>query len=438
MKSTAAKLKIFVSLCLLCLVLLIGVGSSIYVTEMPPDQPGKYSPWCDFDDDGDIDIYDIVWIADRYGMTGTPVNKTALLYNISDTLAELESRIANISSQVSGSLPYDWLAKLTWEAEEDGLQFLDSLDYTNLHYGTRTQNCNYSRTTAYVDGLDAPSDSLYFATSVDDFNVNGSPNSSIWSWDSYGAVGDHQVQCFGGQMRMWAESYYSQQAASAWARADQTLSTDYASDAKDKEILLRIYAGVSGEAGKAYWRIALSDGSSIVDLYRRDYPSGFEAIYVKIAIRAFPIARADVYFNGALVASNVDLISLPNWYLQFHTYATAGYDCGAHLYVQYVRHIIGEGNSASFVSEVANTNPAVSRVMLFTKDHGNGGTFTYQISADNGLHYETIVPGQLENLNYSGNQLVLQIVGTEPSNPDAYKEDNTPILEAWAVVWNPS
>ena len=31
----------------------------------------EYDPWADLDDDGDIDIYDIVDIAGRYGTTGT-------------------------------------------------------------------------------------------------------------------------------------------------------------------------------------------------------------------------------------------------------------------------------------------------------------------------------------------------------------------------------
>ncbi len=62
-----------------------------------------YDPWCDFDDDGDIDIYDIVDIAGRYGTTGTPINKTALLYNVNDTFTELLSRIDSLNASLHQS-----------------------------------------------------------------------------------------------------------------------------------------------------------------------------------------------------------------------------------------------------------------------------------------------------------------------------------------------
>ena len=42
-------------------------------------QTNPYDPWADLDDDGDIDIYDIVDIAGRYGTSGIPMNKTTLL-----------------------------------------------------------------------------------------------------------------------------------------------------------------------------------------------------------------------------------------------------------------------------------------------------------------------------------------------------------------------
>ncbi|MCK4477225.1 hypothetical protein KAU88_01700 [Candidatus Bathyarchaeota archaeon] len=43
---------------------------------------GDYDPWCDFDDDGDIDIFDIVWIASMYGALGESFDaKAALAYD---------------------------------------------------------------------------------------------------------------------------------------------------------------------------------------------------------------------------------------------------------------------------------------------------------------------------------------------------------------------
>jgi len=67
---------------------------------------GIYDPWCDIDDDGDIDIFDVVKLASKYGTTGTPINKTELIL-------ELQARVEALENQ-SGWLPapaYDsgWL-----------------------------------------------------------------------------------------------------------------------------------------------------------------------------------------------------------------------------------------------------------------------------------------------------------------------------------------
>jgi len=72
----------------------------ITVSDFPPEPTGTYSPWGDLNDDGIIDIYDIVWLTGRYQKTGIPVNKTALLYNVSDTLAELLSIIDILNNTV--------------------------------------------------------------------------------------------------------------------------------------------------------------------------------------------------------------------------------------------------------------------------------------------------------------------------------------------------
>jgi hypothetical protein len=80
---------------LILLALLVGATSSVSTTGIH-----DYDPWCDFDDDGDIDIFDIVEIANRYGSTGVPVNKTALLYNVSATLNMLLNKISELNSTV--------------------------------------------------------------------------------------------------------------------------------------------------------------------------------------------------------------------------------------------------------------------------------------------------------------------------------------------------
>jgi len=58
-----------------------------------------YDPWVDYDD-GDIDLYDAVLLLSRYGTKGSPVNKTALLYNVNETLTELLLKIDSLNATV--------------------------------------------------------------------------------------------------------------------------------------------------------------------------------------------------------------------------------------------------------------------------------------------------------------------------------------------------
>jgi len=97
----------FLSFCLTA-TLLVGVTSS-----------AEYDPWCDINDDGLIDIVDIVSLAIRFGEEGTPINKTALLLELQDRIdslnGTLEIRIPKkgyLSVPAAAFVPcgttYDW------------------------------------------------------------------------------------------------------------------------------------------------------------------------------------------------------------------------------------------------------------------------------------------------------------------------------------------
>ena len=47
---------------------------------------------CDLNDDGSIDIFDVVKMVDLYGTVGTPINKTALLLELQDRMLTVEER----------------------------------------------------------------------------------------------------------------------------------------------------------------------------------------------------------------------------------------------------------------------------------------------------------------------------------------------------------
>lgn len=70
----------------------------IFPTSSSPN--GGYDPWVDLNDDGTIDLYDAVILSAHAGTTGTPINKTALLYNVNETFTELLSRIGNLSASL--------------------------------------------------------------------------------------------------------------------------------------------------------------------------------------------------------------------------------------------------------------------------------------------------------------------------------------------------
>ena len=82
---------------------------NVSISDFPPDPEGEYSPWGDLNDDGNIDLFDIVWIAGRYGTTGTPMNKTELV-GLEDRVAALETRLPKkgyISVPPAAFVPFD-------------------------------------------------------------------------------------------------------------------------------------------------------------------------------------------------------------------------------------------------------------------------------------------------------------------------------------------
>ena len=81
------KIKMMLIAAVLFSMLLVGITSS-----------APYDPWCDLDDDGDIDIFDIVKIAGAYGTTGTPINKTELLLDLQSRVASLEELTALLAN----------------------------------------------------------------------------------------------------------------------------------------------------------------------------------------------------------------------------------------------------------------------------------------------------------------------------------------------------
>jgi len=74
------------------------------ILSLPID--GGYDPWVDTNDDGIINYQDLGNMATRFGMSGTPINKT-------DLLLELQTRIDMLNSTLSNILPNNLTYSMT-------------------------------------------------------------------------------------------------------------------------------------------------------------------------------------------------------------------------------------------------------------------------------------------------------------------------------------
>jgi len=62
---------------------------------------GVYDPWCDYDDDGDIDLYDAVEMAGNYGTSGDPT-KNVYVTNMEPAISEYETYRLGLFNITSG------------------------------------------------------------------------------------------------------------------------------------------------------------------------------------------------------------------------------------------------------------------------------------------------------------------------------------------------
>ena len=94
-----------------------------------------YNPWCDLNDDGIINIYDVVMVTGRYGSTGVPLNKTALLYNVNDTFTQLLDRIEILESDRTDLFNLYWqLYNLYGDLQANQTQIFNELGLLQTLY----------------------------------------------------------------------------------------------------------------------------------------------------------------------------------------------------------------------------------------------------------------------------------------------------------------
>jgi len=93
---------ILATFCLTMTLFVVIPTKSASTTDINPE----YDPWYDLNDDGRIDILDLVSASHKYGATGMPINKTALLLelqakidSLNASLVELQSRVGDLETR---------------------------------------------------------------------------------------------------------------------------------------------------------------------------------------------------------------------------------------------------------------------------------------------------------------------------------------------------
>ena len=152
----------------------------------------EYDPWVDTNDDGKIDIFDVVDLVGHYGTAGIPINKTALLLELqhqmsllNSSLVELEDRVAVLEQMLfTSALVAEWKFD-----EGSGLIAFDNSDKGNdgTIYGAEWI-IGKSGSALYFDGVDD------YVEVPDNASLDLIGNLTVEAWARVDEdTGDHQI-----------------------------------------------------------------------------------------------------------------------------------------------------------------------------------------------------------------------------------------------------
>lgn len=128
----------------LILLALLGFILTIAVFPMISGSVGEYDPWVDYNEDGLIDIFDVVHIAGAFGGIGEPINKAALLLELQTARTHNETYSTTLEEISGYDAMFNWqdmpdmTVKVTLETDATLLimfsaQALTTQDWLEMH-----------------------------------------------------------------------------------------------------------------------------------------------------------------------------------------------------------------------------------------------------------------------------------------------------------------
>ena len=224
----------------------------------------------------------------------------------------------------------------------------------------------------------------------------------------------------------------------AYARlsGDTTSGLDLKDLSKDSAIII-YFSTYSNGGGTHKGIIRLSDGSNKVEMYN---DGGSVVAGTLTLLIDYSTELVDVYLNGSVSSSNVDISSLTGteWQIEIAEEGSTvvGTSNGGTITVTNITYNKGEGNTHTYISD-NNTSDSTKSFFYYSKV-GSIGTYTHKLSNNSGSNYTTVTNKELNILGSAGTGIIVKVEAVEPTSFDcstASVEDIFPSYYYWGIYY---